>query len=151
MTAHHLMLFLHLCGVIVWVGGMVFAWGCLRPAALQLAPDKRLSLWAGVLQTFFRMVWVSIALIMLSGIAMLVEVGFARAPIAWHMMLLTGMVMIGVFISIWFGPWRALQEAVGAENWARAAVAMNTIRQRVGFNLGLGLLTTALATLGLGL
>jgi uncharacterized membrane protein len=64
-------------------------------------------------------------------------------------MLLTGMVMIGVFASIWFGPWRSMQQAVGNEDWARAAVAMNTIRQRVGFNLGLGLLTTAIATLGL--
>lgn len=151
MTLHHLMLFLHVCGVVVWVGGMAFAWFCLRPAAMQLPPDRRLGLWAAVLRAFFPMVWISIALILASGFGMLIETGFARAPIAWHVMLLTGLVMIAVFASIWFGPWRAMQQAVGAEDWARAAVAMNTIRQRVGFNLGLGLLTTAIATLGLGL
>ncbi len=149
MTLHHLMLFLHVCGVVVWVGGMAFAWFCLRPAAMQLPPDRRLGLWAGVLRTFFPMVWISIALIVVSGFGMLIETGFARAPLAWHVMLLTGVVMIGVFASIWFGPWRSMQQAVADEDWARAAVAMNTIRQRVGFNLGLGLLTTAIATLGL--
>ncbi|PKO80433.1 MAG: hypothetical protein CVU19_12560 [Betaproteobacteria bacterium HGW-Betaproteobacteria-13] len=138
MTLHHLMLFLHVCGVVVWVGGMAFAWFCL-------------GLWAAVLRAFFPMVWISIGLILVSGFGMLIETGFARAPIAWHVMLLTGLVMIAVFASIWFGPWRTMQQAVGAEDWARAAVAMNTIRQRVGFNLGLGLLTTAIATLGLGL
>ncbi|MCK9258563.1 MAG: CopD family protein [Azoarcus sp.] len=151
MTSHHLMLFLHVCGVVVWVGGMAFAWFCLRPAAMQLPPDRRLGLWAGVFRSFFPMVWVSIALILVSGVGMLIETGFTRAPVAWHVMLLTGLVMIGVFASIWFGPWRTMQRAVDAEDWARAAVAMNTIRQRVGFNLGLGLLTTGIATLGLGI
>ena len=34
--------FLHLASVIVWVGGMFFAYVCLRPvAASQLAPTHR--------------------------------------------------------------------------------------------------------------
>lgn len=150
MTLHHLMLFLHLVGVVAWVGGMAFAWACLRPAATQLAPAQRLPLWAAVLERFFMLVWVAIILIAVSGIAMLIEVGFATAPRAWHVMALTGLVMIGVFLSIWFGPWRALQAAVGREDWAQGAIAMNRIRARVAFNLGLGLATIALATLGLG-
>lgn len=151
MSLHHLMLFLHLVGVIVWVGGMAFAWGCLRPAATALPPAQRLALWAGVLQRFFPLVWAAIALILLSGAAMLHEVGFAGAPLAWHLMTATGLVMIAVFGSIWFGPWRALRAAVATEDWARAAVAMNLIRQRVAFNLGLGTATVALASLGLAL
>lgn len=151
MTIHHLMLFLHVVGVVVWVGGMAFAWLCLRPAAMKLPPDRRLPLWRDALQGFFPLVWVSIALILISGFGMLIEVGFAGAPIAWHIMMLTGLIMIGVFASIWFGPWRGLCRAVDGEDWARAAVAMNRIRQRVGFNLALGLVTTAIATLGLGL
>lgn len=150
MTLHHLMLFLHLLGVVTWVGGMAFAWGCLRPAATQLPPAQRLPLWVGVLSRFFGLVWGAIALILLSGIAMLLEVGMGHAPRAWHLMTLTGAVMIAVFVSIWFGPWRALRSAVGREDWAQGAVAMNRIRGRVAFNLGLGLLTIALATLGLG-
>lgn len=151
MTLHHLMLFLHVVGVVVWVGGMAFAWLCLRPAAMQLPPDRRLSLWAAVLAGFFRLVWLSIVLILASGFGMLLEVGFGGAPVAWHIMTVTGLVMIAVFVSIWFGPWMAMRTAVAGEDWARAAVAMNRIRQRVGFNLALGLVTTAVATLGLGL
>lgn len=151
MSLHHLMLFLHVVGVVVWVGGMAFAWLCLRPAAMQLPPDRRLALWATVLHGFFPLVWIAIGLILVSGFAMLVEVGFGGAPIAWHVMALTGLVMVGVFVSIWFGPWPRMRQAVAAEDWARAAVAMNLIRQRVGFNLVLGVVTMAIATLGLGL
>lgn len=150
MTLHHLMLGVHVLGVAIWVGGMAFAWLCLRPAATALPPDRRLPLWAAVLQRFFALVWAAIAAIVVSGFGMLLEVGFARAPLAWHLMSATGLVMIAVFVSIWFGPWRTLRAAVAAEDWARGAVAMNRIRQRVGFNLALGVLTIAVATLGLG-
>lgn len=151
MKIHHLMLFLHLVGVVIWVGGMAFAYLCLRPAATQLPPVQRFPLWAGVLSRFFPLVWLAVALIVLSGGWMLYETGFARAPIAWHLMLVTGAVMIAVFVAIWFGPWRGLRGAVAAEDWAAGSVAMNRIRQRVGFNLALGFVTIAIATLGLGL
>ncbi|NMG67427.1 hypothetical protein GPA19_21015 [Azoarcus indigens] len=149
MTFHHLMLFLHVLAVTAWVGGMAFAWGCLRPAVGVLAPAQRLALWVAVLGRFFLLVWIAIALLLLSGSAMLMEVGFARAPAAWHAMTFTGLVMIAVFLSIWFGPWRSLRQAVHVEDWARGAIAMNRIRQRVAFNLALGVVTIAAATLGL--
>ncbi|MBF3543177.1 hypothetical protein ISG10_36555, partial [Burkholderia pseudomallei] len=37
-------LFLHLLAVAVWVGGMVFANFCLRPALSDLSPQLRLPL-----------------------------------------------------------------------------------------------------------
>ena len=112
MTLHHLMLFVHLAGVIVWVGGMSFAHFCLRPAALQLPPPQRLALWHGVLARFFPIVWLALAAIVGSGFAMLLAVGFAQAPLAWHAMAAVGLVMAAIFASIWFGPWKALQQAV---------------------------------------
>ena len=87
--------------------------------------------------------------IVVSGFAMLLEIGFARAPWPWHLMAAAGLVMTGVFASIWFGPWRALQQAVAAGSWAVGAQALNRIRQRVTFNLALGAFTVLLATLGL--
>lgn len=149
MTFHHLMLFLHLIGVVVWVGGMAFAYLCLRPAAMELAPAQRLALWARVLASFFPMVWAAIVVLFFSGTAMLLEVGFARAPVSWHLMLVTGLIMTGVYVSLWSGPWHVLKRAVHGEEWARAAVALNVIRQRVAFNLALGTVTIAIATLGL--
>ncbi len=151
MTYHHLMLFLHVVGVVVWVGGMAFAYLCLRPAASALPPAQRLPLWAAVFARFFPLVWISVALIGVSGLGMLLEVGFAGAPRAWHVMMVTGAVMIVVFVSLWVDPWRTLRGAVAREDWAAGAVALNRIRQRVGFNLVLGMVTIAIATLGLGL
>ncbi len=149
MKLHHLMLFIHLAGVILWVGGMAFAHFCLRPAALELPPAERLGLWSRVLGRFFRIVWVAIGAIVVSGFAILLEVGFAQAPRSWHVMAGVGLVMAAVFASIWFGPWRGLQQAVAEASWAQGAKAMNGIRQRVTLNLILGTLTVALATLGL--
>ncbi|MCP5239011.1 MAG: CopD family protein [Zoogloeaceae bacterium] len=149
MRLHHLMLFLHLLGVIVWVGGMAFAWACLRPAAGALAPPERLALWVAVLKRFFAMVWVSVALVASSGLTMLVATGFARAPLAWHAMLVSGSLMIAVFVSIWFGPWPALCAAQAGQDWAKGAAALGRIRQRVALNLLLASITLAVATLGL--
>jgi uncharacterized membrane protein len=39
---------------------------------------------------------------------------------------------------------------VMSEDWVRGADALKRIRQRVAFNLGLGIVTVAIATLGLG-
>lgn len=148
MKLHHFLLFSHLAGVVIWVGGMAFAHFCLRPAALALPPAQRLGLWAAVLGRFFRIVWVAIAVIVVSGFAMLLEIGFAQAPRSWHVMAVIGLLMAGIFASIWFGPWRALHQAVATESWAQGAQALNLIRQRVTFNLALGAFTVALATLG---
>lgn len=149
MSFHHLLLFLHLVGVVTWVGGMAFAYFCLRPAAGRLAPAQRLPLWAGVFARFFPLVWAAVGLIVLSGVTMLVQVGFGQAPPAWHAMFLIGLVMVGVFLSIWLGPWPALRDAVAREDWAAGAVALNRIRQRVGLNIVLGYVTIGVATLGL--
>ena len=47
-------LLLHLLAAVVWVGGMFFAYVALRPAAAQLEPPARLTLWVGVFKIFFR-------------------------------------------------------------------------------------------------
>ena len=74
-------LFLHVMGVVVWVGGMFFAYMALRPvAASVLEPPQRLILWAGVFGKFFPWVWASVALILLTGLHMLALIGGMAAP-----------------------------------------------------------------------
>jgi len=71
-----ILLFLHLAGVIIWVGGMFFAHFCLRPAAAaQLPPPQRLPLLAEVLGRFFFAVAASIVAIIVSGFAIIGSVG----------------------------------------------------------------------------
>lgn len=149
MKLHGFYLFIHLVGVVVWVGGMAFAYLCLRPAAGALAPQDRLALWVAVLGRFFALVWLAMPGVLGSGLAMLLAVGMGQAPPVWHVMLLTGLLMAGVYLHIWFVPWPRLRQAVAAQDWARGAAALDLIRRRVGFNLVLGFITMALATLGL--
>jgi uncharacterized membrane protein len=142
--------FFHVLGVVVWVGGMFFAYLALRPAAAQLLePPQRLALWQETLRRFFNWVWLAVALVLASGLWMLFEMGgFAGAPLHVHAMLLLGLVMMAIFVQVFFAPFRHLSMHVGAKDWKAAGVALNQIRQRVALNLILGLLTIAIATAG---
>jgi len=144
-----LLLTLHILGVVIWVGGMFFAYVCLRPALADLLePPERLRVWRGVFARFFAWVWWAVVLIAGSGAIMLAQHGFARAPLNWHLMMGSGLVMIGIFIFVAKLLYPALDRAVDAEDWKAAGLVLARIRQMVGVNLILGLLTVAVATLG---
>lgn len=146
---HPIFLFLHLAGVVLWVGGMFFAWMCLRPvAAAQLEPPLRLKLWAAVFARFFPWVWLAVAVILLSGLLALLAVGMKQAPLHWHLMLTLGLVMSAIFGYVFFVPYGQLKAAVAAQDWPRGGVALGQIRRLVGTNLILGYVTIATASLG---
>ncbi|WP_420991437.1 CopD family protein [Cupriavidus sp. 30B13] len=141
--------FLHIAGATLWVGGMFFAYVCLRPAAgTLLEPPQRLRLWRGVFARFLAWVWVAVVVIAASGAVMIAQVGMAAAPVHWHLMLGTGLLMIVIFVYVFAGPYGALRRAVDAQDWPAAGAALARIRQAVGLNLLLGVLTIAIATLG---
>jgi uncharacterized membrane protein len=151
MSALPILLFLHLTGVVVWVGGMFFAYVCLRPvAARQLEPPLRLALWAGVFEHFFPAVWIAVLLILASGLGMILGVagGFRTAPLHWHLMFALGLVMMALFGHVFFAGYRRLRDGVARADWKAAGAALNSIRQLVGINLVLGLVTIAVAILG---
>ncbi len=146
---HPIFLFFHLIGVVLWVGGMFFAWVCLRPvAAAQLAPPARLSLWAAVFARFFPWVWGAVASTISSGLATLLFVGMKQAPLHWHFMLLLGLVMSGIFVFVFLDPYPKLKAAVAVQDWPTGGAALGRIRQLIGINLTLGFLTIAVASLG---
>jgi uncharacterized membrane protein len=146
---HPLFKFLHLASVVLWVGGMFFAYVCLRPvAASQLQPPPRLSLWAAVFARFFPWVWVAVALILLTGLSTLLAIGFAAAPLYWHLMLALGLLMSAIFAFVYFRPYGALRTAVAKQDWPAGGAALGSIRRWVGINLSLGVLTVLVATAG---
>ncbi|MDR3214008.1 MAG: hypothetical protein LBT71_08885 [Azoarcus sp.] len=147
MSFQHLALFLHLTGVVLWVGGMVFIRVCLVSPALTVAQ------WAEALENFFSLSWTAIALIVISGGFMLIAVGYAQAPWGWLMMTFLGTVMIAVFASAWLGPWVDLHAALtkGGLAQARARAAMQRINRRLDIVLVLATLTAVMATFGLAL
>lgn len=142
-------LLLHLLGVVIWVGGMFFAYVALRPAAANvLEPPQRLGLWAGVFGKFFPWVWLSIALILGSGLYMLMALGGASAPLYVLAMLVLGVVMMLIFAHVFFAPYQKLKRAVAELAWPAGGAALGQIRMLIGINLGIGLLTIAVAILG---
>lgn len=145
----NLSLLLHVLGVVVWVGGMFFAYMALRPvAASVLEPPARLTLWSGVFDRFFPWVWVSVVLILLTGLHMLMQMGGLAAPHHALSMLVLGVVMMLIFGHVYFSPYRSLKRAVSAQDWKAGGAALGRIRQLVGTNLALGLLTIAVVFLG---
>ena len=71
------LLFIHLLGVVVWVGGMFVLLFAVRPvAAAQLPPPQRVPLLATALGRFF--FWVSIAIIAILGSGIALVLGCRR-------------------------------------------------------------------------
>ena len=132
---------LHILATVVWVGGMFFAHNCLRPVVLaQLEPPQRLKLWNGVFGRFFPWVWVSIAMLVGTGQAIVIGMGgMAAVPVHIHVMVGIGYLMSLIFAFIFFVPYARLKKAVAAENWPAGGQALNLIRKLVMTNLVLGL------------
>ena len=141
---------LHVLGAVLWVGGMAFALLALRPAMAVLEPPQRLALHEGALRRFFLIVWHAMPVLLLTGWVLLFfwYGGFRGAGWHIHLMHLTGLIMAAVFVAIVLGPWRRFRAALAAGDRAGAATAMDRVRQMVSLNLGLGLLTVAVAAWG---
>ena len=132
----------HVLCAVIWVGGMFFAYLVLRPSLSVLEPPQRMALHGQVFRRFFLIVWHAMPLIMLTGLVMLFTVfgGMAGAPWNVHVMLLIGLVMAGLFMAIFFGPYRRFRVTPDA-------ASLEQIRKLIGINLVLGLLVTAIAVL----
>jgi len=133
----------HLASAIVWMGGMAFMLYALRPAIGMLTPPQRLTLIAEVLSRFFPMVRVAIALLLLTGLAMLWHTGFRKAPLGWHLMMGIGLVMFALFGHLDAVPHRRLQHAVRDSDWPRAADQMKQIPRLATINFVLGWIAIA--------
>ena len=139
-----LMNFLHLLAAIVWLGGISFVLMALRPAATAvLSPPQRLPLMAQVLARFFVLVWLSIGVLLLTGLPMLLRVGMKGVPVGWHLMLGIGLLMFALFGHLYFGPFRRLKQAVGASNWPEGGRRVGQIGSLALTNLALGILAIA--------
>jgi uncharacterized membrane protein len=135
----NLLLLFHIAGAIFWMGGMAFAVIALRPAlAEHWLPPQRLPLVVQVLRRFFVVVIVSIALLLASGVPLLLQARGAPAPHGWHAMAGIGVVMMLLFGHLFFSPWKRMQRAVAAQDWPQGGKWMAQIVLLVKINLTLG-------------
>ncbi|MFT7235351.1 MAG: putative membrane protein [Methylophagaceae bacterium] len=140
---------LHLLAVIIWVGGMFFAYMALRPAAASLEPSIRLRLWSYTFKRFFPWVWVSIITLLVTGIGIIQQYG-GMSEVGPHIliMLLLGVIMMLLFLHVFFSPHKKLAHAVESQDWGTGAKALNQIRLLIAINLTLGLVTTVVGSAG---
>ncbi len=138
-----LLKFFHLAAAIFWLGGIGFMLYALRPSALTLQPPVRLPLMAAVLSRFFVIVWVSIAVLLLTGTGMLTAAGMKGAPIGWHLMTGIGILMFLIFGHLYFGPYRRLKIAITAADWPEGGRRMRQIAMLASVNFILGWLAIA--------
>jgi uncharacterized membrane protein len=136
----------HVLCAVIWVGGMFFAYVVLRPSLSVLEPVQRIALHTQVFRRFFLIVWHAMALILLSGFAVLF--GFYGGPafVGWnvHLMMLIGLIMSAVFLWIVYGPYARFRRTTDR---ATAIASIDRIRKLIGVNLVLGLVTVVVALL----
>ena len=141
---------LHVLGMMIWVGGMFFAYMFLRPAAAsQLEPPARLNLWRHVFNRFFPWVWVMIVLVPVTGVLLIVEMGGMAAVGRYvHIMTTLGLLMVLIFLHVFFAPFRKLKRFLDADDIPSAGKQLSQIRWLVGLNTVIGLITILVATAG---
>ncbi len=148
---HKLWIFLHLVGVVVWMGGMFFMLHCLRPSLEAIDGPLRPKLMLTVQDKFFKMVTVSLVLIWGSGLAMLytaIRNGLRPWPIGWHVMVTLAVVMTLVFFYIRFALFTQARQAFEQAKPGELGPLMEKIRMAVMANMGLGFLVIAAAIFG---
>jgi uncharacterized membrane protein len=142
---------LHLLAAVIWVGGMFFAYMALRPvAASLLEPPLRLPLWSQAFARFFSWVWVSIIVLLVTGLWMVFSVfgGFGNVGLHIHLMTAIGTVMILLFAYVFFSPYRGMKQALAANDIPGAAKRLAQIRIIIAINLLLGLVVAVVGSAG---
>jgi Predicted integral membrane protein len=128
---------------------MFFAYVCLRPAAGFMDGPVRARMWDGSLGRFFVWVWVAVILMLLSGLAMIGQLGgFAHVGMYVNLMFALGIVMMLIYAHVFFAPYKRLHRAVAAGDSATAARQIGQIRRLVAINLVLGIIVLLLASAG---
>lgn len=141
----------HLLAAVIWIGGMFFAYVCLRPSlAGILKPPQPAQLWQAVLRRFFRWVWGAIVVLFLSGLWMGLTRygGFGDWPHWLVTMFGLAVVMSLLFMHVFFAPFKRLQRALAASDLDLAVKSVGQIRRLVAINLVLGLIVTIVGSAG---
>ena len=144
---------IHLYAVVIWVGGMFFAYMVLRLSAAEvLPPPDRLRLWDSVFKRFFNWGWLALFLLLSSGLYMIYQLGgMYHVPRYVMWMLALGVAMLLIYTYVFFSCYVRFSLLVEAKDWPQAGGVLASMRKLIALNLGIGLVTVAVAILGRGL
>jgi uncharacterized membrane protein len=141
---------LHLLAAIVWVGGMFFAYLCLRPSLPEaLEPPQIARLLDATFARFFRWIGLAVVVLLATGLYMaFTRYGFGVWPHWLYVMLVLGVAMMLMYGHVVHSPFRRLRRALASGDAAAAGRAIGQIRRLVGVNLVLGLAVAIAASAG---
>jgi len=142
---------LHLLAAIIWIGGMFFAYLCLRPSLPGiLQPPQPAQLWRAVLGRFFIWVWAAVIVLLSTGLwlAFTRYGGFSDWPLWLLMMFGLGLAMMMMFAHVFFAPFKRLKAALAAGDMELAVKSIGQIRRMVALNLCLGIIVALAASAG---
>ena len=144
---------IHLLAVLVWVGGMFFAYVVLRPAAAEaLEPPQRLRLWNAVLRRFFNWAGGAIGAILITGFYLIYQYGsITHVASHVHIMLALGLLMMVIYGCVFFACYVPFSLHVARQHWKEAEERLGNIRKLVALNLALGLLTILVVEIGMAI
>jgi len=133
---------IHLIAGTIWVGGMFFAYVILRPGSVKiLEPELRLQLWNYCFSRFFNWIWVIVICTPISGYfinshnsSFIQESDFQNL-----LMQAVGWIMVGIFIFVFFFPYKKFKFSVIEKNFVVASQQLNIIRKFIAINLALGI------------
>lgn len=146
-----LLLGLHVLAATLWVGGMFFAYVILRPSVGGIEPPaERPKLWRRVFARFFPWVTASVAVLLVTGLAMVLGPlgGFASVGPYVHLMSGLGVLMFLLYGHLYFASWRRFRRLVDDGDLAGAGAALGSIRRIVATNLALGVVTVLVGATG---
>ncbi len=146
----YLAVLLHVLSVVVWVGGMFFAYMILRPvAATTMEPPQRLTLWVNIFKRFFPFVWAAVITLPITGVWLISAIWHgAPMPIYVHIMTSLAVVMILIYMHVYFAPYRRLKNAVAIQDWQEGGKRLGQMRKLIGLNLTIGLINVIVASGG---
>jgi uncharacterized membrane protein len=145
-----ILLAFHTLATVLLVGGLFFTLLILRPSTLSLEPTVRLTLWRDVLSRFFLRAWIGIAVLLVTGLAMM-RLAFgslvATAPYV-RAMLALGVLLAIVFAYVHFVPWQHFKRAALAAEWPLAETHVSHVRLLLTIILALGVVTVVIGSGG---
>jgi uncharacterized membrane protein len=141
---------LHIIATIVLLGGLFFGSVVFRPIArdldIETASTLRQQLWS----RFFAWAWVSLLLILATGVAMvfLKFGGFSGVPLIHRANMAIGIPAMALFGYVFFGPWREYRRAMARRDWTAAQAKMRRVHLLTGVILGLGFVASVVSAIG---
>jgi len=138
---------IHVLATIIWLGGLFLLSVVFAPSARRLDQAPALFMWHNVLSRFFILAWICMALILVTGIALvfLAFGGFSGVPIIHRVNSAIGIPAIILYGYLYFVPWRRFRRAMWNNDLNAAEKSLGQARLLMAIIVSLGLVASVVS------